>query len=163
ARNAWPARRANRVAKGEWLAVPRAGAVRRRARGGVFRPVSRRQPGRGPVQIRRRAQDTVPAGGGRERGGKILAGARWLGAAADDRATFAKLLRALVASERLWVVTTLRAALYEPFLAETDLKALKDAGADYDLAPPGPAELADIVRKPAEAAALVYEHDESGE
>ena len=44
-----------------------------------------------------------------------------------------------------------------------DLEALKDAGADYDLAPPGPAELAEIVRKPAEAAGLVYETNAAGE
>ena len=82
---------------------------------------------------------------------------------AADRAGFAKALRALVASERVWVVATLRAALYELFLGESDLEALKAAGADYDLAPPGPAELAEIVRKPAEAAGLVYETNAAGE
>ena len=81
---------------------------------------------------------------------------------AEDRTTFAKLLRLLVASGRVWVVTTLRATLYEPFLAEPEFKALKDAGADYDLAPPGPAELAEIVRKPAEAAGLIYERNADG-
>ncbi len=49
------------------------------------------------------------------------------------------------------------------FLGESDLEALKAAGADYDLAPPGPAELAEIVRKPAEAAGLVYETNAAGE
>ena len=60
-------------------------------------------------------------------------------------------------------MATLRAALYELFLGEGDLEALKAAGADYDLAPPGPAELAEIVRKPAEAAGLVYETSAAGE
>jgi len=45
------------------------------------------------------------------------------------------------------VVATLRADLYDRFLAEPDLLALKTAGASYDLAAPGPAELAEIVRK----------------
>ncbi len=37
--------------------------------------------------------------------------------------------------------------------------ALKTGGAAYDLAPPGPAELAEIVRQPAAAAELVFETD----
>jgi len=81
----------------------------------------------------------------------------------DDRTVFAKLLRALAATGRVWIVTTLRAALYESFLGLPDLKALKDTGSDYDLAPPGPAELTEIVRKPAEATGLVYERDAAGE
>ena len=80
----------------------------------------------------------------------------------EQRASFARLLRALTASGQIWIVATLRAALYEPFLSELDLKALKDAGADYDLAPPGPAELAEIVRRPAEAAGLDFERDVAG-
>jgi tetratricopeptide (TPR) repeat protein len=79
-----------------------------------------------------------------------------------DRTQFAKLLAALVATKRVWVVATLRAALYERFLTEPALKALKDGGADYDLAAPGPAELAEIVRKPADAAALTFERNAAG-
>ena len=82
---------------------------------------------------------------------------------AVDRAAFAGLLRALVASERVWVVATLRAALYEPFLREDDLEALKESGADYNLAPPDSAQLVEIVRKPADAAGLVYETNAAGE
>ncbi len=82
---------------------------------------------------------------------------------AADRAAFAGLLRALVASRRVWVVATLRAALYERFLAEDDLAALKQAGADYELAAPGPMQLAEIVRRPADAAGLVYETNAAGE
>jgi WD40 repeat protein len=82
--------------------------------------------------------------------------------AREQRASFARLLRALTASGQIWIVATLRAALYEPFLSELDLKTLKDAGADYDLAPPGPAELAEIVRRPAEAAGLDFERNAAG-
>jgi WD40 repeat protein len=81
---------------------------------------------------------------------------------AADRAAFSQVLRALVLSGRVWVVATLRGALYERFLQQADLKSLKDAGAAYDLGPPEPADLAEIVRKPAEAAGLTYETDPAG-
>ena len=57
---------------------------------------------------------------------------------AADRAAFARLLRALVASERVWVVATLRAALYELFLGEGDLEALKACGRRLRPRPAGP-------------------------
>ena len=82
----------------------------------------------------------------------------------DQRGVFARLLVDLVQTGDVWLLATLRADLYERFLAEPALVALKTAGTTYDLSPPGPAELAEIVRKPAEAAALVFETDpESGE
>jgi tetratricopeptide (TPR) repeat protein len=82
----------------------------------------------------------------------------------DQRGVFARLLMALAQTGRVWLLATLRADLYERFLAEPDLMALKTGGATYDLPPPGPAELAEIVRKPAEAAGLVFGTDpESGE
>jgi tetratricopeptide (TPR) repeat protein len=80
----------------------------------------------------------------------------------DVRQKFAALLRQLCRSGRVWVMTTLRADLYERYLAVPDLLALKTEGASYDLQPPGPAELAEIVRAPAKAAELVYEVDASG-
>jgi hypothetical protein len=79
-----------------------------------------------------------------------------------ERAAFAAALRQLLASERVWVVATLRAAFYEALLAQSDLKALKDAGADCDLAQPDAAALAEIVRKPVQAAGLVFETDAAG-
>ena len=39
---------------------------------------------------------------------------------------------------RVWVVGTLRADLYQLFLAEPALLVLKTKGATYDLVPPGP-------------------------
>jgi len=74
----------------------------------------------------------------------------------EDRSNFAKLLAALAATGRVWIVGTLRADLYERFLQEPHLLDLKTRGSAYDLAPPGGAELAEIVRKPAEAAGLTY-------
>jgi hypothetical protein len=78
---------------------------------------------------------------------------------AADRACFAALLSDLAATGRVWMLATLRADLYERFLGEPALLALKTGGAAYDLAPPGPAELAEIVRQPAAAAELVFETD----
>jgi tetratricopeptide (TPR) repeat protein len=76
-----------------------------------------------------------------------------------DRDAFLDLVAAMVATGRIWLVTTLRADLYPRMLGQPTLKKLKEMGATYDLAPPGPVELAEIVRSPAEAAGLVYETD----
>src|SRR5581483_11720863 len=76
-----------------------------------------------------------------------------------DRSRFAKLLAELVATGRVWIITTLRADLYERFLKEPELLALKSKGATYDLAPPGATEIDEIIRGPAVAAGLVYETD----
>ena len=76
-----------------------------------------------------------------------------------ERAAFAESLRQLIATGRVWVVATLRADLYELLLEQPALKALKETGASLDLGPPGPAELAEIVRAPAAAAGLVFETD----
>ena len=76
-----------------------------------------------------------------------------------ERARFTKLLAQLVATGRVWVITTLRADLYERFLKEPELLAMKSKGATYDLAPPGATEIDEIIRGPATAAGLVYETD----
>jgi eukaryotic-like serine/threonine-protein kinase len=79
--------------------------------------------------------------------------------AVEQRGVFVRVLASLVESGQVWLLATLRADLYELFLAEPGLLALKTSGAAYDLSPPGPAELAEIVRKPAEAAGLGFETD----
>ena len=76
-----------------------------------------------------------------------------------ERAAFAESLRQLIATEPVWTIATLRADLYELLLKQPALKALKESGASLDLGPPGPAELAEIVRAPAAAAGLVFETD----
>ena len=75
------------------------------------------------------------------------------------RERFAALLETLAASGRVWVAATLRADSYASLLDVPRLKALKDKGASYDLAPPNAAELADIVRAPAAAADLAFDID----
>jgi tetratricopeptide (TPR) repeat protein len=79
----------------------------------------------------------------------------------EVRTGFARLLALLARSGRVWIVTTLRADLFDRFLAQPSLAQLKEEGASYDLAPPAAAELAEIVRGPAAAADLVYETDPS--
>jgi hypothetical protein len=74
-----------------------------------------------------------------------------------DRTAFAESLKQLIATRRVWCLATLRADPYELLLREPELKGLKEKGATLDFGPPGPAELAEVVRAPAEAARLVFE------
>jgi eukaryotic-like serine/threonine-protein kinase len=78
---------------------------------------------------------------------------------AEQREAFVRLLQLLIETGRVWIVATLRADLYDRFLAEPVLLQLKTAGAACDLAPPGAAQLAEMVRQPADAAELVFETD----
>ena len=78
---------------------------------------------------------------------------------ADERKSFAVVLERLLASGRVWIVTTLRADLYEMFLQEEGLFRLKEHGVAYDLAPPALSEMAEVVRGPARAARLKWEVD----
>lgn len=69
---------------------------------------------------------------------------------------FAKVLRALVGGGQAWLLATLRSDRYADLQLDRDLVALKRAGATYDLPPPGPAEITDIVKGPARAAGLAF-------
>jgi tetratricopeptide (TPR) repeat protein len=77
----------------------------------------------------------------------------------EVRNQFTALLAALHDSGRVWLIVTLRDDLYGPALKIPAFKSLKDIGASYDLAPPGAAELAEIVREPAKAAGLKFATD----
>jgi len=77
----------------------------------------------------------------------------------EQRSHFANLLAALAVTRRVWLASTLRADLYGRLIKNRAFIALKDAGSTYDLAPPGPDELAEIIQKSAEAAHLVYDTD----
>jgi len=78
---------------------------------------------------------------------------------AEERKSFAAIVERLLASGRVWIVTTLRADLYEMFLQEESLFRLKENGVAYDLAPPVLSEMAEVVRGPARAARLKWEID----
>ena len=60
---------------------------------------------------------------------------------AETRTRFAELR--LASTGRVWIVATLRADLYAAMLDTPALKAAKNKGASYDLAPPGAAERAE--------------------
>ena len=76
-----------------------------------------------------------------------------------ERTSFVEFLAALVRTGRIWVVATLRADFYARMLDQPALRMLKEIGATYDLGSPGPVELAETVRAPAEAAGLIFETD----
>jgi eukaryotic-like serine/threonine-protein kinase len=77
----------------------------------------------------------------------------------EQRSAFARLLFALCATRRVWVVATVRSDISPRLITPGDFLALKDAGGVYDLAAPGEAELKEIVYKSAAASGLVYEKD----
>jgi eukaryotic-like serine/threonine-protein kinase len=76
-----------------------------------------------------------------------------------ERTEFINLIAAMAKTGRIWVTATMRAEFYAHMLDQPMLKTLKERGATYDLAHPGPVELAETVRGPAEAAGLVFETD----
>ena len=69
----------------------------------------------------------------------------------------ARVVRALVENECAWVVATLRSDRYADLQLDPDLLELRRRSALYDLPPPGPSEIADIVMGPAHAAGLTFE------
>jgi hypothetical protein len=75
------------------------------------------------------------------------------------RIAFINLVAAMVETGRIWIAVTLRAEFYARMLDQPALKRLKELGATYDLAFPGPVELAETVRASAKAADLVFETD----
>lgn len=82
----------------------------------------------------------------------------------DQRSAFARILFSLSSTRRIWVVSTLRSDLYHRMITPGGFITLKDAGADFDLAKPGEAELIEIVHKSGTATGLVYESNpQSGE
>jgi tetratricopeptide (TPR) repeat protein len=72
-------------------------------------------------------------------------------------ARFVLLIAALARSGRVLVIATMRSSSYEALTGEPELVALKDAGATLDLGVPGTEVLAEIVRRPAAAAGLVFD------
>jgi tetratricopeptide (TPR) repeat protein len=77
-----------------------------------------------------------------------------------DRQAFVRLLAALTAADRVWVVATMRNDFYDRLRQDPDLNALAERGRLYDLAPPSLADYRDIIRQPARAAGLRFETNE---
>ncbi len=77
----------------------------------------------------------------------------------EDRAAFAAVIDALARSGVVWVLATLRGDTYGRLAALPQLAALAEGAGQHLLAPPDAADLAQIVRLPAQVAGLVYERD----
>jgi DNA-binding winged helix-turn-helix (wHTH) protein/tetratricopeptide (TPR) repeat protein len=76
-----------------------------------------------------------------------------------ERAHFIAALEALARSGRVLVVLACRNDFYPELMTSAPLCALKARGGHFDLAAPGPAEIAQIIRLPAQAAGLRFETD----
>lgn len=82
---------------------------------------------------------------------------------ADDRRLFIQLLAGLARSKVVWVIATLRDDFWHRAAEIPELIGLAEGQGRIDLAAPSPAELAEMIRKPAQAAGLSFEgHAETG-
>jgi tetratricopeptide (TPR) repeat protein len=75
----------------------------------------------------------------------------------DGRRRFVAALDALV-RQGVWTIATLRSDFYPRIAELPGLVALKEGG-QFDVGPPGPAEIAQMIRMPAAAAGLRFEQD----
>jgi hypothetical protein len=73
-----------------------------------------------------------------------------------QRQAYVRLLLTLARSGLVWIIATLRSDYYQRCAELPDLMALKKDGT-YDLAPPSPAELQQIITRPAAMAGLRFE------
>ena len=81
----------------------------------------------------------------------------------DNRRLFVRLLAGLARSGAVWVVATLRADFWDRAAGLPELLNLAQGLGRIDVAAPSPAELAEMIRKPAQAAGLSFEtHQVSG-
>ena len=76
-----------------------------------------------------------------------------------ERRAFVEGLSALAASGRVWVLATLRSDFYARCEEIPALMTLKEGVGQYHLLPPTAAEVAQMIRQPARAAALKFEVD----
>ncbi len=77
----------------------------------------------------------------------------------QERAAFVSALAALASGGRTWIVATLRSDYYPRCVELPALVALKGGAGQYDVLPPRPAEIAQMIRLPAQAAGLRFEQD----
>ncbi len=82
---------------------------------------------------------------------------------AEYRRLFVQLLAGLARCGAVWVIATLRADFWHHAMEIPELIALTEGQGRIDLAAASPAELAEMIRKPAQAAGLTFEeHPHSG-
>jgi len=81
----------------------------------------------------------------------------------EERRLFIRLLAGLARSRAVWVIATLRADFWHRAAEIPELIALAEGQGRIDLAAPSGAELAEMIRKPAQAAGLTFEvHPQTG-
>lgn len=80
-------------------------------------------------------------------------------AAPEERRAFVRALRVLIESGLVWTLATLRSDLYPRCVELPDLVALKEGAGQYDLLPPTPSEIGQMIRHPTLAAGLSLEED----
>jgi len=77
---------------------------------------------------------------------------------ADERSAFVHVLQAMLADGRVWIIATLRSDFYARCVELPELVAMKEGG-QFDVQPPGVTEVSQMIRMPAAAAGLRYQHD----
>jgi hypothetical protein len=77
----------------------------------------------------------------------------------EVRQKYVSALAGLVRSGRVFVLATLRNDFYASYQEFPDLIELTKPGGKFDLRPPTPAEIGNMIRLPAEAAGLHFEQD----
>jgi hypothetical protein len=75
----------------------------------------------------------------------------FLEAAPEVASTFAAIIAALIRHQLAYVILSLRSDAYPRFQLNGALRELRDAGATFDLVPPAPGELEEIVTRPVAA------------
>jgi WD40 repeat protein len=76
---------------------------------------------------------------------------------AEDRQLFIKLLGGLARSGAVWVIATIRSDFWHRAAEIPELVTLAEGFGRLDIAAPSPAELAEMIRKPAQLAGLSFE------
>src|SRR6516165_3127463 len=77
----------------------------------------------------------------------------------EVRQKYISALAGLVRSGRVFVLATLRSDFYASYQEFPDLIELTEPGGKFDLRPPTPSEIGNMIRLPAEAAGLHFEQD----
>lgn len=82
------------------------------------------------------------------------------GVSSRDRQDFVAAIESLVSSGKVWVLATMRSDFYPRMVELPGLVALKEGAGQYDLLPASPAEIGQMIRRPAELAGLEFEESE---
>jgi hypothetical protein len=77
----------------------------------------------------------------------------------DERKAFMSALQALVRSGNVWVIATLRSDAYQRCAEIPELLTLKEGYGQYELKPPSPVEIGQMIRQPTRMAGLRFEEN----